>query len=91
MEDAVTKLRIATSIEPLGGDEWISIGPGTHKTEAELGEWQQEIHEWCNENLSEEFYCDWEFGAAQGVQADWYLFCKFGNRNDRVMFILRWG
>ncbi len=73
-----------------GGDEWISIGPGAFMSEKELGEWQQEIYEWCNENLSADFFCDWEFGAAQGTNADWYLFCKFNNAEDRLKFILRW-
>ena len=45
-------------VEPRGGDEWISIGPGGAMTEKQLGDWQQEIYEWCNENLSEDFFCD---------------------------------
>ena len=78
-------------IEPEGGDEWISIGPGEYRTEKELGAWQLEIEAWCFQNLSSDFFCDWEFGAAQGMEADWYLFCKFSNPEDRFKFILRWG
>ncbi len=72
-------------------DEWISIGPGDAMTEKQLSDWQQEIEGWCNENLSEDFFCDWGFGAAQGSQADWYLSVKFGSNEDKVLFVLRWG
>ncbi len=70
--------------------ECVIFSPGEYLTTEQLGAIQAKIQEWMQENLEDEWSCDWEFGGTIDKGPDFYLLISL-SANDKIKFILKWG